>query len=191
MARLVAWLKWRRVKHRPNVATDVYPLMFERSCRTQQHVTRRASARNSSDVYQNHIVASKSFFSSGAWTVQSSCNMYCEHWRTLRSSSELSLILSKERILTAAILPMPRSFTQPCIFMRLPFCFCCCCCCCCCSRIIKGPAQSARVDLYVNGELLVPADDKKLISQVPLRDRTVGGRSYRTGFQAASSKDPS
>ena len=33
--------------------------------------------------------------------------------------------------------------------------------------------QAARLDLYINGEILSPNDDKRLISQVPLRDRTV------------------
>lgn len=30
-----------------------------------------------------------------------------------------------------------------------------------------------KVDLFVNGELLDPADDKKLVSQLPLRDKMV------------------
>ena len=38
---------------------------------------------------------------------------------------------------------------------------------------VKGSIQAARLDLYVNGEILCPSDDKRLISQVPLRDRTV------------------
>lgn len=38
---------------------------------------------------------------------------------------------------------------------------------------VKGSLQAARLDLYVNGEILSPNDDKRLISQVPLRDRTV------------------
>ena len=38
---------------------------------------------------------------------------------------------------------------------------------------LKNSLQTARLDLYVNGEILCPSDDKRLISQVPLRDRTV------------------
>ncbi|CAH3106557.1 unnamed protein product [Porites lobata] len=38
---------------------------------------------------------------------------------------------------------------------------------------VKGSLQAARLDLYVNGEILSPSDDKRLISQVPLRDRTL------------------
>ena len=38
---------------------------------------------------------------------------------------------------------------------------------------VKGSLQAARLDLYVNGEILSPSEDKRLISQVPLRDRTV------------------
>lgn len=37
----------------------------------------------------------------------------------------------------------------------------------------KGTLQAARLDLFVNGEILCPSDDKRLISQVPLRDRTI------------------
>ena len=42
-----------------------------------------------------------------------------------------------------------------------------------CYNRLKGSLQAARLDLYVNGEILCPSDDKRLISQVPLRDRTV------------------
>lgn len=42
-----------------------------------------------------------------------------------------------------------------------------------CNKRVKGSLQAARLDLYVNGEILSPSDDKRLISQVPLRDRTV------------------
>ena len=42
-----------------------------------------------------------------------------------------------------------------------------------CFNRFKGSLQAARLDLYVNGEILCPSDDKRLISQVPLRDRTV------------------
>ena len=38
---------------------------------------------------------------------------------------------------------------------------------------VKVSSSSIKVDLYVNGELLDPSEDKKLISQIPLRDRTV------------------
>lgn len=33
--------------------------------------------------------------------------------------------------------------------------------------------SNIKVDLYVNGEMLDPSEDKKLISQVPLRDKMV------------------
>lgn len=40
---------------------------------------------------------------------------------------------------------------------------------------VKVSSSSIKVDMYVNGELLDPSEDKKLISQIPLRDRTVSG----------------
>ena len=45
-----------------------------------------------------------------------------------------------------------------------------------CYNRLKNSLQTARLDLYVNGEILCPSDDKRLISQVPLRDRTVSVR---------------
>ncbi|EDO35056.1 predicted protein [Nematostella vectensis] len=38
---------------------------------------------------------------------------------------------------------------------------------------IKVASQATKVDLYVNGELLCPSDDRRLVFQVPLRDRTL------------------
>lgn len=32
---------------------------------------------------------------------------------------------------------------------------------------------NVKVDLYVNGEILEPGEDKRLISQIPLRDKMV------------------
>ncbi len=41
-----------------------------------------------------------------------------------------------------------------------------------CCRV-KANNSNLKVDLYVNGELLDQSDDRKLISQVPIRDKTV------------------
>lgn len=38
---------------------------------------------------------------------------------------------------------------------------------------VKANNVNMKVDLFVNGELLDPADDKKLVSQLPLRDKMV------------------
>ena len=38
---------------------------------------------------------------------------------------------------------------------------------------VKANNSNLKVDLYVNGELLDQNDDRKLISQVPIRDKTV------------------
>lgn len=38
---------------------------------------------------------------------------------------------------------------------------------------VKANNVNMKVDLSVNGELLDPADDKKLVSQFPLRDKMV------------------
>ena len=37
----------------------------------------------------------------------------------------------------------------------------------------RGSSQSSRLDLYINGELVNPMDDKKLIHQLPFRDKQV------------------
>lgn len=42
-------------------------------------------------------------------------------------------------------------------------------------RRIKASGSNVKLDLFVNGELLDPADDRKLLSQVPLRDKMVSG----------------
>jgi len=34
--------------------------------------------------------------------------------------------------------------------------------------------SNVKVDLYINNEMLEASEDKKLISQVPLRDKMVG-----------------
>ena len=34
-------------------------------------------------------------------------------------------------------------------------------------------SSNVKVDLYVNGEILDPSEDKRLISQIPLRDKMV------------------
>lgn len=38
---------------------------------------------------------------------------------------------------------------------------------------VKANNVNMKVDLFVNGDLLEPADDKKLVSQLPLRDKMV------------------
>ncbi|XP_031549243.1 probable ubiquitin carboxyl-terminal hydrolase FAF-X isoform X2 [Actinia tenebrosa] len=38
---------------------------------------------------------------------------------------------------------------------------------------IRPTTQASKIDLYVNGELLCPSDDRRLVFQVPLRDRTL------------------
>jgi len=60
-----------------------------------------------------------------------------------------------------------------------------------CFNRFKGSLQAARLDLYVNGEILCPSDDKRLISQVPLRDRTVsiGGFSLPSSDWLLTSHD--
>ena len=45
--------------------------------------------------------------------------------------------------------------------------------------------SSVKVDLYVNSELLEPAEDKRLISQIPLKDKMVsshGNKEAETFF---------
>lgn len=38
---------------------------------------------------------------------------------------------------------------------------------------VKANNANVKLDLFVNGEMLDPNDDKRLVSQVPLRDKTV------------------
>ena len=46
---------------------------------------------------------------------------------------------------------------------------------------VKANNSNLKVDLYVNGELLDQNDDRKLISQVPIRDKTVS-LYFRIGY---------
>ena len=39
--------------------------------------------------------------------------------------------------------------------------------------------SSVKVDLYVNSELLEPAEDKRLISQIPLKDKMVSSHGNK------------
>ena len=39
-------------------------------------------------------------------------------------------------------------------------------------------SSNVKVDLYVNGEILDPSEDKRLISQIPLRDKMVSDTYY-------------
>ncbi|XP_052826881.1 probable ubiquitin carboxyl-terminal hydrolase FAF-X, partial [Octopus bimaculoides] len=57
---------------------------------------------------------------------------------------------------------------------------------------VKVSSSSIKVDMYVNGELLDPSEDKKLISQIPLRDRTaVSAKLVQVGSNMPSSPDSS
>lgn len=40
-------------------------------------------------------------------------------------------------------------------------------------RRIKASGTNVKVDLFINGESLEQADDRKLLSQIPLRDKMV------------------
>jgi ubiquitin carboxyl-terminal hydrolase 9/24 len=40
-------------------------------------------------------------------------------------------------------------------------------------RRIKASPTTVKLDLFLNGELLDPADDRKLLAHIPLRDKTV------------------
>ena len=51
---------------------------------------------------------------------------------------------------------------------------------------VKANNSNLKVDLYVNGELLDQNDDRKLISQVPIRDKTVS-LHYHSGYDLARS----
>ncbi|XP_067668544.1 ubiquitin carboxyl-terminal hydrolase 9X-like [Haliotis asinina] len=57
---------------------------------------------------------------------------------------------------------------------------------------VKANANNIKVDLYVNGEQLDPSEDKKLISQIPLRDKmTVTAKLVQVGSNMPSSPDSS
>uniref|UniRef100_T1IZS4 ubiquitinyl hydrolase 1 n=1 Tax=Strigamia maritima TaxID=126957 RepID=T1IZS4_STRMM len=57
---------------------------------------------------------------------------------------------------------------------------------------IKGSISNMKVDLFVNGELIDPAEDKKLISEIPLRDKTlITGKLCQVGSNMPSSPDSS
>ena len=43
---------------------------------------------------------------------------------------------------------------------------------------VKANANNIKVDLYVNGEQIDSTEDKKLISQIPLRDKMVSIKLY-------------
>ncbi|XP_071033260.1 ubiquitin carboxyl-terminal hydrolase 9X isoform X5 [Parasteatoda tepidariorum] len=57
---------------------------------------------------------------------------------------------------------------------------------------VKANNVNMKVDLFVNGELLDPADDKKLVSQLPLRDKMViSAKLCQIGTNMPSSPDSS
>ncbi|XP_066267004.1 ubiquitin carboxyl-terminal hydrolase 9X-like isoform X4 [Branchiostoma lanceolatum] len=57
---------------------------------------------------------------------------------------------------------------------------------------VKANNANTKLDLYVNGELLDPADDRKLISQVQLRDKTlITAKLCQVGANMPSSPDSS
>ena len=43
----------------------------------------------------------------------------------------------------------------------------------------KANLATTRLDLYINGELLDPAEDRRLVGDIPLRDRTVSDGQNR------------
>ena len=45
-------------------------------------------------------------------------------------------------------------------------------------RRIKATGSNVKLDLYINGEMLEQSDDRKLLSQIPLRDKMVGFTSF-------------
>lgn len=47
-------------------------------------------------------------------------------------------------------------------------------------RRIKAGGTNVKLDLYINGESLEQADDRKLLSQIPLRDKMVSCESIVT-----------
>ncbi|XP_035221479.1 probable ubiquitin carboxyl-terminal hydrolase FAF-X isoform X2 [Stegodyphus dumicola] len=57
---------------------------------------------------------------------------------------------------------------------------------------VKANNVNMKVDLFVNGELLDPADDKKLVSQLPLRDKMIiSAKLCQIGTNVPSSPDSS
>jgi len=57
---------------------------------------------------------------------------------------------------------------------------------------VKANNSNLKVDLYVNGELLDQNDDRKLISQVPIRDKTlITAKLVQVGSNMPSSPDSS
>ncbi|CAL1289008.1 unnamed protein product [Larinioides sclopetarius] len=57
---------------------------------------------------------------------------------------------------------------------------------------VKANNVNMKVDLFVNGELLDPADDKKLVSQLPLRDKMIiSAKLCQIGTNMPSSPDSS
>ena len=47
---------------------------------------------------------------------------------------------------------------------------------------VKANNSNLKVDLYINGELLDQADDRKLISQLAIRDKTVSVYAVLRGW---------
>lgn len=45
-------------------------------------------------------------------------------------------------------------------------------------RRIKANGSNVKLDLFLNGESLEPTDDRKLLSQTPLRDKMVCINNY-------------
>ncbi|KAG8178428.1 hypothetical protein JTE90_019137 [Oedothorax gibbosus] len=57
---------------------------------------------------------------------------------------------------------------------------------------VKANNVNMKVDLFVNGDLLDPADDKKLVSQLPLRDKMfISAKLCQIGTNMPSSPDSS
>lgn len=58
--------------------------------------------------------------------------------------------------------------------------------------LVKANNVNMKVDLFVNGELLDPGDDKKLVSQLPLRDKMIiSAKLCQIGTNMPSSPDSS
>ncbi|KAH1013809.1 hypothetical protein HUJ04_002748 [Dendroctonus ponderosae] len=58
-------------------------------------------------------------------------------------------------------------------------------------RLIK-PGLHCKLELYLNGELLEPTDDRKLLSQIPIRDKTIiSAKVIQLNSNMASSQDSS
>ncbi|XP_046668911.1 probable ubiquitin carboxyl-terminal hydrolase FAF-X isoform X3 [Homalodisca vitripennis] len=59
-------------------------------------------------------------------------------------------------------------------------------------RRIKAAGSNVKLDLYNNGDLLDPGDDRRLLSQVPIRDKTVlSAKLSQANANLASSPDSS